>query len=218
MLLAGGLEAHIALPVEPGVPVPGVHLQDRLEFSAATIDAAFHEGHGDSPPVLRQLGQYQGAGVLIGFGLLLWHLAHRKRLPLTAVFGRAFFPVLRMVLAIGASTRILVRTVELHEKPARLFRTGQVRSSLPESSGGGSRRQKQPVLRQHVLNRLPEPQEQRSFLPSFSAISLLPWTTRTPRFTCVSAGTSCGVCSSARKKRLVVEVLLVHDPPPFCVK
>src|SRR5438552_1492385 len=107
MLLAGGFEAHVALPVEPGVPVPGVHLQDRLEFSAATIDAAFHEGHGDSPPVLRQLGQYQGAGVLIGFGLLLRHPAHRKRLPLTAVFGRTFFPVLSMVLAIGASTRIL---------------------------------------------------------------------------------------------------------------
>src|SRR5579859_4171685 len=48
MLLAGGFEAHFTLPVEPGVPVPGVHLQDRLEFAAATIDAAFHEGHGTS--------------------------------------------------------------------------------------------------------------------------------------------------------------------------
>ena len=44
---------------------------------------------------------------MIGFGLLLRHLAHRKRLPLTVVFGRTFFPVLRMFLAIGASTRIL---------------------------------------------------------------------------------------------------------------
>src|SRR5438067_3305759 len=107
VLLTGGFEAHVALPVEPGVPVPGVYLQDRLEFSAATIDAALHEGHGESPPVLRQLGQYQGAGVLTGFRLLLRHLAHRKRLPLTAVFGRTFFPVLSMFLAIGASTRIL---------------------------------------------------------------------------------------------------------------
>ena len=31
-------------------------------------------------------------------------------------------------------------------------------------------------------------------------------------------GTPCGVCSSARKKRLVFEVLLVHDPPPLCCK
>src|SRR6266404_14732 len=48
MLLTGGFEAHFALPVEPCVPVPWVHLQDRLEFSAATIDAAFHERHGSS--------------------------------------------------------------------------------------------------------------------------------------------------------------------------
>jgi hypothetical protein len=41
------------------------------------------------------LGQYQGAGVLTGFGLLLRHLAQRKRLPLIAVFGRTFFPVLK---------------------------------------------------------------------------------------------------------------------------
>src|SRR5947209_14851341 len=120
MLLTGGFEAHVALPVEPGVPVPGVHLQDRLEFPAATIDAAFHEGHRDSPrysgyadaePIdapscFRQSGQYQGAGVLTGFGLLLRHPAHRKRLPLTAVFGWTLFPVLSMFLAIGASTRI----------------------------------------------------------------------------------------------------------------
>src|SRR5207247_111667 len=112
-------------------PVPGVHLQDRLEFSAATIDAALHEGHGDSPPVLRQLGQYQGAGVLIGFGLLLRHLAHRKRLPLTAVFGRTFFPVLRMLFAIGASLHafyqngglLLVVDEEQRAHSARLFRT-----------------------------------------------------------------------------------------------
>src|SRR6266404_5811696 len=48
MLLTGGFEAHFALPVEPCVPVPGVHLQDRLEFAAATADAALHERHGAS--------------------------------------------------------------------------------------------------------------------------------------------------------------------------
>src|SRR5207302_8357388 len=113
--------AHVALPVEPGVPVPGVYLQDRLELSAAPIDAALHEGHGISPrpkgysdpeffrvaSCFKQSGQYQGAGVLTGFGLLLRHRAHRKRLPLTAVFGRTFFPVLSIFLAIGASTGIL---------------------------------------------------------------------------------------------------------------
>ena len=41
-----------------------------------------------------QFGQYQGAGVFTGLGLRLRHLAQRKRLPFTAVFGRAFFPVL----------------------------------------------------------------------------------------------------------------------------
>src|SRR5439155_21002121 len=82
MLLAGGLEAHFALPVEPCVPSPGVHLQDRLEPSAATIDAALHEVHGSSPYLnagascwLRQFGQYQGACVLTGFGLRFRHLA-----------------------------------------------------------------------------------------------------------------------------------------------
>src|SRR5882724_6356788 len=49
MLLTGGFEAFLALPVEPCVPVPGVHLQDRLEFAAATTDAAFYEGHENSP-------------------------------------------------------------------------------------------------------------------------------------------------------------------------
>src|SRR5262249_7068393 len=62
------------------------------------------------------------------------------------------------------------------------------RWSFPKSSGGGSRRQKQPVLRQHFLKRLPDPQGQRAFLPSRSTSSLSPWTMRTPRFTCVSDG------------------------------
>jgi hypothetical protein len=55
----------------------------------------------------KQLGQYQGAGVFTGFGLRLRHLAQRNRLPFTAVFGRACFPVLKMFFAIATSTRIL---------------------------------------------------------------------------------------------------------------
>jgi hypothetical protein len=51
----------------------------------------------------KQFGQYHGAGVLTGFGLRFRHLAQRKRLPFTAVFGRAFFPLLKMFFAIGAS-------------------------------------------------------------------------------------------------------------------
>src|ERR1700722_20003690 len=49
MLLTGWFEADFTLPVEPCVSVPGVHFQDRLEFSAATIDVALHEGHGNLP-------------------------------------------------------------------------------------------------------------------------------------------------------------------------
>lgn len=60
--------------------------------------------------------------------------------------------------------------------------------SVPKSSGPGSLHQKQPFLRQQFLKRLPDPHGQRSFLPSFSSSNLLPWTTRTPRFTCVSDG------------------------------
>ena len=69
---------------------------------------------------------------MIGFGLLLRHLAHRKRLPLTAVFGRTFFPVLSMVLAIGASTRILLRTVACSSALTRRY--GRI---LPGSSEPG---------------------------------------------------------------------------------
>lgn len=60
--------------------------------------------------------------------------------------------------------------------------------SVPKGSVLGSRRQKQPFERQHFLKRLPEPQGQRSFRPSFSSSSFRPWTTRTPRLTCVSDG------------------------------
>src|SRR6266566_4429922 len=99
-----------------------------------------HKGYSDPEffsvaSCFRQSGQYQGAGVLTGFGLLLRHLAHRKRLPLTAVFGRTFFPVLSMFLAIGASTRILSerwlaprlrRGVTDEFRPALLNRAGSL--------------------------------------------------------------------------------------------
>jgi hypothetical protein len=68
------------------------------------------------------------------------------------------------------------------------FSTGQAYPLFPESSGGGSRRQKQPDLRQQRRKRLPDPHGQRSLRPSFSDSSLLPWTMRTPRFTCISDG------------------------------
>jgi hypothetical protein len=58
---------------------------------------------------LRHSGQYQGAAVFTGFGLRFRHLAQRKRLPLTAVFGRAFFPVLGKFFDIGTSLGVQPR-------------------------------------------------------------------------------------------------------------
>src|SRR5438093_117012 len=72
------------------------------EFRLQPSTLAHHRWHGD-PPVLTQFGQYHGAGVLTGLGLRRRHRAQRKRLPLTAVFGRNFLPVLRMFFAIGLS-------------------------------------------------------------------------------------------------------------------
>ncbi len=73
-----------------------VILKDHTESEAPT-----------EPFCLSQLGQYHGAGVLTGFGLLRWHMAQRKRLPLMADFGRIFLPVLRTFSAMTASVRIL---------------------------------------------------------------------------------------------------------------
>jgi len=61
-------------------------------------------------------------------------------------------------------------------------------SSIPKSSGPGSCRQNRPSIRQHFLKRLPEPQGQRSFRPSFSSSTLSQLTICTPRLTCVSDG------------------------------
>jgi hypothetical protein len=78
---------------------------------------SFVASSGDS--AFKQFWQHQGAGVFTGFGLRLRHLAQMYRLPFTAVFGRAFFPLLKMFLAIGTSIRILSVCVLLaaHQHP-----------------------------------------------------------------------------------------------------
>ena len=81
--------------------------------------------------------------------------------------------------------------------------------SVPKSSDPGSHHQRQPLLRQHFLKRLPEPQGQRSFRPSFSSSSLSPWTTRTPRLTCVSDGNPRRRLLIGSKKMAVRRI--VHD-------
>jgi ribosomal protein L2 len=48
--------------------------------------------------------------------------------------------------------------------------------------------QRRPDRRQHFLNRNRLPHGQGSLRPSFSSSCLSPWTTRTPRLTCVSDG------------------------------
>lgn len=97
--------------------------------------------------------------------------------------------------------------------PANLSRAGLL--SFPESSRADSLRRKQPESRQHLLNRFPDPQGQRSFRPNFSDSSLLPWTIRTPRFTFVSDGKPLRRLLIVSKKGMLVEVLLVHGAPPF---
>jgi hypothetical protein len=89
--------------------------------------------------------------------------------------------------------------------PDHASRTG--RFSFPKSSRPDSHRQKQPVFMQHFLKRLPDPHGQRSFLPSFSDNSLLPWTMRTPRFTFVSDGNPLRRLLIVSKKMLLVRVL-----------
>jgi hypothetical protein len=92
--------------------------------------------------LLKQFGQYQGSGVWTGFGLRLRHLAQRKPLPFTAVFGRTFFPVLRMLFAIGTSTRILVDCVTLAaivvcwhgQRPSRNASSKQMRKMTAENT------------------------------------------------------------------------------------
>lgn len=101
--------------------------------------------------------------------------------------------------------------------PARFFRPcGQ--TSVSKSSDRDLRRQKRPFFRQHFLKRWPDLQGHRSLRPSFSTSSLLPWTIRTPRFTCVSDGYPRRRLLIDSKKRPFVEWLfagLAHDAPPL---
>ena len=83
-------------------------------------------------------------------------------------------------------------------------------------SGPGSSRQRQPLRRQQRLKGLLLPQGQGSLRPSFSASSLLPWTTRSPRLTCVSDGKPRRrLLVTSKARRFVVDglhvVLLVVD-------
>lgn len=78
----------------------------RRSWESVESRARGHSEFTDRSFCSRQLGQYQGAGVLTGFGLRLRHMAQRKRLPLTAVFGRIFLPVLGKFFAIGASSML----------------------------------------------------------------------------------------------------------------
>ena len=88
---------------------------------------------------------------------------------------------------------------------------------VPKKSDPGLRRQKQPFVRQHFLKRWPEPQGQRSFLPSVSSSTLSPWTTRSPRLTCVSDGNPRRRLLIVSKKWLFVELFVIclsHGTPP----
>jgi hypothetical protein len=89
--------------------------------------------------------------------------------------------------------------------PGLASRTG--RFSFSKSSDPDSRHRKQPVFMQHLLKRLPDPHGQRSFQPSFSDNSLLPWTMRTPRFTFFSDGKPLRRLLIVSKKMLLVRVL-----------
>ena len=46
---------------------------------------------------------------MTGFGLRLWHRAHRQRLLFTAVFGRVWSPVLGVFLAVLLWYLLLLR-------------------------------------------------------------------------------------------------------------
>ena len=94
------------------------------------------------------------------------------------------------------------------EKPAQWTCTGRAEMSVPESSAAGLRHQKQPFFRQHFLKRFPEPHGHRSLRPSFSSSNLSPWTTRSPRFTCVSDGKPRRRLLIVSKKWLFVELLV----------
>lgn len=73
----------------------------------------------------RHFGQYHGAGTFTGFGLRFRHMAHRYRLPFTAVLGLNLLPVRGMFFGMGASWLREVYAGTLRER----FRS--VRSDMP---------------------------------------------------------------------------------------
>ena len=95
---------------------------------------------------------------------------------------------------------------------ASLWQT--MRISFSEKSRPGSLRQNRPPSRQHFLYRLPDPQGQRSFRPSFSSSSLSPWTILTPRLTCISDGKPCRRLLIVSKGHLIFEFVGLHGTPP----
>ena len=109
----------------------------------------------------------------------------------------------------------LANPASLCTSPIRYFRTGWRLLSISKKTSPGSLRQKEPVVRQHFLKSLPEPQGQRSFRPSFSSSSLSPWTILTPRLTCDSDGNPRRRLLVGSKGFLFVEVMVLHGTPPI---
>lgn len=62
VLFAGGPEAHVALPVQPRLPVPRAELLDRLEFGVVAIDAALDERHGRSSAMFSSKSRFRFSG------------------------------------------------------------------------------------------------------------------------------------------------------------
>ena len=113
-------------------------------------------------------------------GLLNISLQTRPRENSSFTFGRGAFH--------SPSHIPDVLDLPISKNAARLARPDGKCGSFPESKSRGLRRRNRPDGRQQFRKRLPEPQGQRSFRPSFSASSLSPWTMRTPRFTRDSDG------------------------------
>ena len=101
-------------------------------------------------------------------------------------------------------------------RPGHSHRTGPC-CSVSEKRSPGSLRQNRPPSRQHVLNRLPDPQGQRSFRPSFSSSSLSPWTILSPRLTCISDGNPRRRLLIVSKGHLFLEFVGLHGAPPVRV-
>lgn len=86
---------------------------------------------------------------------------------------------------------------------------------LSEKSDAGRNRRKKPDCIQQCLNRRVEPQGHGSLRPSFSERCLSPWTTRTPRLTCVSDGNPRRRLLVRSKKGAVVIFVVVSHTASF---